>query len=105
MAGEVYRRREIVERRDDFEVLAKRPVAPQQTVCLRHRPMGGEDSRQWRDDEVEAELVQLLRGAEGREPALDHVGHDGATRSALRDRLQLLQPLRRLNEDGVDAQL
>ena len=49
--------------------------------------------------------MELLGAAKRSAPALDHVGNPDAARRGRRDRLQLLHRLRRLDEDGVDAQL
>ena len=56
-----------------------------------------------RHDQVEAEVVELGRGAQWRLAALDHVGDAHAPGRRRGDRLHLIERLGRLHEDRVHA--
>ena len=97
--------RERVERREVVEPVAQRAAPGQLVVGLAQRGGGRQQTRQGRDDQIEAELAELGRGQQRGAAGLDHVGHQRDRRQGLGDPSQLVDRLGGLHEHRVHPQV
>jgi hypothetical protein len=94
---------EVVEGHQPVEVVTQRAFGGEHRCRVLHRLGGGEQQRQRRDDEPEAEVGQLGRREQGRPTGLHHVGHQRAARQRRGDGLQLGDALGSLHEQRIHA--